>query len=129
LVLDASVLAATLIDDGPDGTWSRSELTGEALVAPQHVYAETANILRRGVARGLLSPELALLAHETLFTMRITLFSYRPFAERIWQLSSNVVPHDAWYVALAEVLDAPLVTLDYRLTRAPGPRCTFLTPP
>ncbi len=36
---------------------------------------------------------------------------------------------DACYVALAELLGAPLVTLDRRLTRAPGPRCVFLTPP
>jgi predicted nucleic acid-binding protein len=40
-----------------------------------------------------------------------------------------VTPYDAWYVALAEALDATLVTLDLRLARANGPTCTFLTPP
>lgn len=36
--------------------------------------------------------------------------------------------YDATYVALAEVLDAPLVALDRRLARASGPRCAFVTP-
>jgi predicted nucleic acid-binding protein len=40
-----------------------------------------------------------------------------------------VTYYDASYVALAEILDAPLVTLDRRPARAPGPRCAFLTPP
>jgi len=38
-------------------------------------------------------------------------------------------PPDACYVALAELLDAPLITLDRRLAQAPGPRCGFVTPP
>jgi predicted nucleic acid-binding protein len=48
---------------------------------------------------------------------------------RAWELRGSVTYYDASYVALAELLDAPLVTLDPRLARAPGPRCEFLTPP
>jgi predicted nucleic acid-binding protein len=47
----------------------------------------------------------------------------------VWELHPNVVAYDAAYVALAEELAAPLLTLDQRLARAPGPTCTFLTPP
>jgi predicted nucleic acid-binding protein len=36
---------------------------------------------------------------------------------------------DGWYVAVAELLDAPLATLDGRLANLPGPRCRFLLPP
>ena len=52
----------------------------------------------------------------------IELFPYAPFASRVWELRDNVSPYDAWYVALAESLQADLVTLDRRLTRAAGCR-------
>jgi predicted nucleic acid-binding protein len=44
---------------------------------------------------------------------------------RIWELRDNVTPYDAAYVALAEALDAPLLTADARFAAAPGPRCEF----
>ncbi len=43
--------------------------------------------------------------------------------DRVWQLRDSVRGWDAFYVVLAEALDAPLVTLDARLARAPGPTC------
>ena len=52
-----------------------------------------------------------------------------PFASRVWQLRSNLTVYDAWYVALAEALDWPLITLDRRLSRAVGPRCEVIVPP
>ena len=57
------------------------------------------------------------------------LFPYASFAERIWALRQNVTCYDAWYVAVAEALSAPLATLDNRLAKASGPRCQFLTAP
>ncbi len=56
-------------------------------------------------------------------------YSYRELAGRIWELRNNITIYDAWYVALAEALDARLATLDVRLARAPGVRCPFVTPP
>ncbi len=44
------------------------------------------------------------------------------------ELRENVTSCDAWYVALAESLNAPLATVDLRLAKAAGPRCAFLTP-
>jgi MerR family transcriptional regulator, redox-sensitive transcriptional activator SoxR len=49
-------------------------------------------------------------------------------ASLIWELRSNVSCYDAWYVALAEFLDCPLVTLDWRLANSPGPKCDFELP-
>ena len=46
----------------------------------------------------------------------------------MWELHPTVTTYDAAYVALAEALDAPLLTLDRRLARATGPACTFLLP-
>lgn len=49
-------------------------------------------------------------------------YPHAPFLERIWRLRANVTAYDAVYLALAEALDAPLVTTDGRLSRAPGLR-------
>ncbi len=54
-------------------------------------------------------------------------YPFEPFLPRVWDLRENVTVHDAWYVALAEALHAPLVTADERL-RADGPRCEVLSP-
>ena len=58
----------------------------------------------------------------------VALLPYDSVAARVWELRHNVTPYDAWYVALAEGLDCELATLDGNLSRAPGPRCRFLTP-
>ncbi len=55
-------------------------------------------------------------------------FPYGLLAERAWELRHNVTAYDAWYVALAEGLEAGLATLDVRLSLASGPRCAFVTP-
>ena len=64
-----------------------------------------------------------------LLELGVSLFPYAPLAQRIWELRGNVTAYDAWYVALAEALDCELATVDRRLSRAPGCRCPFLTPP
>ena len=56
------------------------------------------------------------------------MFPYEPFADRVGQLRETVTGYDAWYIALAEALDAPLATLDLRLSRASGPTCQFYMP-
>jgi len=78
---------------------------------------------------GDISADVAALAHRELLSLRTELFPYAPFGGRVWELRENVTAYDAWYVALAELLDAPLATLDAKLSRAPGALCRFLTPP
>lgn len=129
LVVDATVVTSALIDIGPEGAWSAEQLARGPLVAPHHMPVEVANVLRRAVLHGDVSQGLAALALEDLLDLRIELFPFAPFARRAWELRDNVTPHDAWYVALAESLDVPLVTLDARLGRAPGCRCAFRTAP
>ena len=48
-----------------------------------------------------------------------------PLLERMWELRHNVTAYDAAYIALAERLDAVLITCDARLATANGPTCTF----
>lgn len=130
LVIDAAFVVAALVDGGREGTWADGLLGGEALAAPHLMPVEVANILRRAVASGELTADAASMAHADLLALRIELFPYAPFASRVWELRGNVTCYDGWYVALAEALDAPLATLDARLSRASGPRCRFqLLPP
>ena len=129
LVVDSSVIAALLTDTGTDGTWARAQLSRERLAAPQHMPVEVTSVLRRLAGLGAVSHEAATLALDELLQLRVLAFGYRGFGKRVWELRENLVPYDAWYVALAEHLGAPLVTLDRRLTKAPGPRCEFRVPP
>ena len=80
------------------------------------------------MAAGELSPDAATLAHVELQTLPVDLFPYGPVASRVWELRGNLTAYDASYVALAELLDAELATLDGRLARAPGPECRFFLP-
>ena len=127
-VVDASVVVAWLVDGGPDGQWAEEVVLAGELIAPHHLPLEVANVLRRSVAAGTLGPETASLAHADLLDLPVALVPYEPVAERAWGLRHTLTSYDAAYVALAERLDAPMATLDLRLTRAPGPICEFLTP-
>jgi predicted nucleic acid-binding protein len=129
LVVDSSVVVAALVDQGADGSWARAQLKHERLMAPHHMPAEVANVLRRAARSDQISAETATLGHEDLLQLRVTFFGYTGFGMRVLELRANLSAYDAWYVALAEQLDAPLVTLDRRLALAAGPRCEFRVPP
>lgn len=129
LVIDSGLVAAALVDSGPDGTWADQLLATDDLAAPHLMPVEVANVLRRATMSGEISADTASIAHADLLSLRVELFSYEPFATRVWELRDNVTAYDGWYVALAESLGARLATLDLRLSRAAGPRCGFATPP
>jgi predicted nucleic acid-binding protein len=122
-VLDASVLVAYLTD-GEHAASSRRHLMASPgwLWAPHLVDAEVGNALRRVVRAGELSAVAARGALADLMEMRLQRVAHHLLAERAWELRENVSFYDALYVALAEQLEAPLVTLDSRLAQAPGVR-------
>jgi predicted nucleic acid-binding protein len=128
LVVDASAVLAALVDSGDEGTWVRRRVRGEALAAPGHLQVEVSSALRRAVLGGRLGRDVATLAHHDLVQLSVTWFPFEPLASRVWALHPTVTAYDAAYVALAEVLGAPLLTLDRRLARASGPACDFLLP-
>ena len=128
-VVDASVLTAALAGSGPDGEWAEAAVAARSLAGPELLLAETSNILRRLERTGEISSLEAIANHRDMLRLDIALFSFAPYAERVWALRGNLTSYDAWYVALAEALDYPLVTLDRRLSWASGPRCDFVTPP
>jgi predicted nucleic acid-binding protein len=128
LVLDASAVVAALVDDGEVGRWAEAAIGRDDLAAPHLMTFEAANILRRASQRGELSEDVARLAHADLLDLTVDLADYEVLAERAWELRGSVTVYDAAYIALAEMLEAPMMTLDLRLSRAPGPRCAFWTP-
>ena len=129
VVTDASVLVAVLVDSGQEGKWAESAVAEGSLAGPELVLAEASNILRRLEQAGKISRLEANSAHGDLLRLDLELFPFAPFADRVWALRNNLTSYDAWYVALAEVLDCPLVTIDRKLSRTSGPRCKILVPP
>ena len=129
LVIDASLMVAALVDGGPTGQWAADMVLTDDLAAPHLMPVEAANILRRAAHCGEISSDVASLAHADLLDLRVALFPYAPVASRAWELREKLTLYDAWYVALAELLDGRVATLDARLSRAPGPTCGFVLPP
>jgi predicted nucleic acid-binding protein len=123
LVVDASVLAVALADDGRDGDKARARLRGEHLAAPELIDLEVASVLRRQFAAGHLDTRRAELALADLVDLPLRRAPHRPLLERCWELRGNLTVYDAAYVALAEALDCDLLTGDARVAKAPGPRC------
>ena len=124
-VVDASLLVAAFVNEGPSGQWARATLLNGRLAAPELVLAEASNVVRRLELSGQLGTISATAASREMMRLQIALFPYRPFADRVWELRRNLSAYDGWYVALAEKLDCPLATLDGRLAAATGPRCKF----
>jgi predicted nucleic acid-binding protein len=128
VVVDSSIIVAALIDTGPNGIWAEQAIEREGLYAPELVRAEVMNILRRFERAKQITPPEANAARDDLMQLEIERFPFDPFSRRIWELRHTVTSYDAWYVAIAEELAFPLVTLDDRLARSKGPRCEFRTP-
>lgn len=123
LVVDASILAPALADDGPSGDAARSRLRGAAVAAPDLIDLETVAVMRRQVQSGRLDLRRAALALTDLTEIPLQRAAHRRLLPRCWELRDNLTVYDAAYVALAEALEVTLVTADRRLAVAPGPRC------
>ena len=79
---------------------------------------------RRLAAAGQLDDRRVALALTDLSTLRIERARHQPLVRRCWELRPNLTVYDASYVALAEAIDAVLLTGDERLAEAPGVRCS-----
>lgn len=101
---------------------SRLSRPRETVHVPHLFDLEIISALRRARTDGRLSSGRALAVLADLSALRATRYAHAPFVSRIWELRENLTAYDAAYVALAEAIDAPLLTLDERLARAPGVR-------
>lgn len=118
-VLDASVVIEWLLvtPTGVKVAWRIGEGT---LHAPELVDAEVLHVLRKLVAKREVSADRALGALHRLRAAPLQRYSHAPMLERAWALRANFSGYDAFYIALAEALGAPLLTADMRASRAGG---------
>lgn len=116
IVLDASAVIELLMRTA---TGRRVEARvfspAESLHAPHLIDVEVAQVLRRYVAAGAMVASRASEALADLRDLLLTRYRHDLMLERIWQLRDNLTAYDAAYVALAEALDAPLLTCDRKL--------------
>ena len=119
VVVDASVLVDALLIDGA----ARARLAEANLQAPELIDAELRSVLRRLVLAERLSEQHALQALATSQRLGLRRHASRHLWPRAWELRTSLSAYDALYVALAEQLNATLLTADIRAARAPGLRC------
>jgi len=127
IVVDSSAFVDTVAD--PDGRGGKVLECLEGFDdwwAPDCFDAEVAHGLRHQMLRGTLS--LSAFAQEMRALSRVALgrIPVSPLLGRMTALAHSLSSYDAAFVAVAEMLDAPLLTTDARLARAPGPQCEFL---
>jgi predicted nucleic acid-binding protein len=128
LVVDATCLYEVVADTS-DAEPVREELSrDEEHAAPHVIDVEVMNVVRRHHLQGLLDATAASQAIADLGDWPGDRFGHQPLLARAWELRDRARGWDAFYVALAEALDATLLTLDTRLSRARGLNCSVLVP-
>jgi predicted nucleic acid-binding protein len=124
IVLDASVVANAVADDGRAGEVARARLLDAAEAsAPDLLDVETVAVLRKRWLVGDLTGARFADAVEELVALPIRRYPAGPLMVRVYELRANLTAYDGAYVALAEGLDCLLVTGDGRPARAPGIGC------
>jgi predicted nucleic acid-binding protein len=119
LVVDASVAVEYLLRTQL-GDKLAPRLESETLVAPELIDAEVFAVLSRAVRRNELAGQRAKEALIDLAAWGIERVSHRRLWRTAWSFRENVSGYDAFYVAVAAEYDAPLLTADGPLSRAPG---------
>jgi predicted nucleic acid-binding protein len=124
LVVDTSAVISALVGRPPSDEVIERLATDSDLSAPHLLDVEFLHALRRLALGGQLSEDRAADARGDFADLAITRYEHTVVADRIWQLRHGLTAYDAAFVALAELLDVPLVTCDARLARAPGHHAT-----
>ena len=123
IVVDASTLVEVLLrTPAAQPIEARLLAAGQVLHAPHLLDIEVAHALRRYAISGQIDAERGRAALDILAGLPLNRYPHRFLLPRIWDLRNNLSAYDAAYVALAETLDAPLITRDHRLAGASGHR-------
>ncbi len=121
IVVDASAILEFLLrTHAAASVEERLFGTRQLLNAPHLLDIEVAQVVRRYAASGDIDEERGRFALDDLNDLPLRRYPHGLLLPRVWELRRNLTAYDAAYVALAELLDAPLVTRDARLAAAPG---------
>jgi predicted nucleic acid-binding protein len=119
IVVDASALLEALLRrSAARAVEDRLFAPRETLHAPHLLDVEVAQVIRRYAAHGDIDGERGRLALADLSDFPLRRYPHAFLLPRIWELRNNLTAYDAAYVALAEALDAPLITRDRRFAAA-----------
>jgi predicted nucleic acid-binding protein len=126
IVIDASAAIEWVLQT-PKGAEIEARIfwkPGESprLHAPHLLDVEVAQVLRRHVARKLMSQVRGETALHDFLQIPFVRYPHELLLPRVWELRKNLTAYDAVYVALAEVLEVPLLTCDANIASAPGHR-------
>jgi predicted nucleic acid-binding protein len=121
IVVDASAVLEVLLRTPAAGV-VEGRLFGpsQTLHVPHLLDVEVAQVVRRYAASGEIDVERGRMALDDLADLPLRRYPHDFLLPRVWDLRNNLTAYDAMYVALAEVLDAPLLTRDKRLAASPG---------
>lgn len=121
IVLDASAVVEWLLQTRV-GARVEERIFSQAtsLHVPHLLDIEVAQVLRRYVTAGIITASRGHEALEDLLDVSLTRYPHDVLLARVWELRDNLTAYDAAYVALAEALDAPLVTCDGKIASARG---------
>jgi predicted nucleic acid-binding protein len=124
IVIDASVTAFALLDDGTAGDRCRAALQADSQwLVPEHWLVEVLSVIHGSLLGGKVAADHAADAVAAVAALEPVVIPTRLLATRIWELRDNLTTYDAAYVAAAEQCRCTLLTSDARLARANGPRC------
>jgi predicted nucleic acid-binding protein len=121
IVLDASATVDWMLQT-PAGQRIEQRIyaRNDTLHSVHLLDVEFVQVLRRLVRERSLTSSRAEEAIEDLMALRVTRYAPVLLHSRIWQLRNNMTAYDAAYVALAEELEAPLITRDQKIAAVPG---------
>ena len=121
IVVDASALLEALLrTPAARAVEERLFEPQQTLHAPHLLDIEVAQVVRRYAANGEIDAERGHMALADLADLPLQRYPHDFLLPRVWDLRNNLTAYDAMYVALAEALDAPLLTRDKRLAASPG---------
>ena len=121
IVVDASIVVEVLLRSDTGAVLEERLFEGDdPLHAPHMLDVEVAHALRRCALNGDIDERHGRDSLGDLAAMSIERHGHQPLLERIWQLRHNLTAYDAAYLALAESLDAPLLTRDSALASVAG---------
>jgi predicted nucleic acid-binding protein len=129
LTLDSSAAFELIGEPSPRADRLAEFVSGHDFAVPTLFRYELSNLIRRSVAHRAVTDEGGVRMFEVILAMPLREFDFDSVFARAWSLRGSYTFTDAAYIAVAEITQTPLVTLDERLARGPAVRCQVIVPP